>query len=165
MKVYNYNSEGYLIGVSELDESDKCQITGNWLIPGMATEKEPPIEKEGFEVKFIVNEWKYIKLLTNEEKKIQGLISLEDGELIQDNKLIRLDKPSELHSWNGSEWYLDDVKVYNASLPTQEELNNIEFEANLLEKLIEWYRDWETDRKSTRLNSSHSAKARMPSSA
>ena len=28
-----------------------------------------------------------------------------------------------------------------------------------------WYRDWETDRKSTRLNSSHSAKSRMPSSA
>ena len=29
----------------------------------------------------------------------------------------------------------------------------------------ELYRDWETDRKSTRLNSSHSAKSRMPSSA
>ena len=29
----------------------------------------------------------------------------------------------------------------------------------------EQYRDWETDRKSTRLNSSHSAKSRMPSSA
>ena len=29
----------------------------------------------------------------------------------------------------------------------------------------EGYRDWETDRKSTRLNSSHSAKSRMPSSA
>ena len=29
----------------------------------------------------------------------------------------------------------------------------------------DWYRDWETDRKSTRLNSSHSAKSRMPSSA
>ena len=29
----------------------------------------------------------------------------------------------------------------------------------------EFYRDWETDRKSTRLNSSHSAKTRMPSSA
>ena len=27
------------------------------------------------------------------------------------------------------------------------------------------YRDWETDRKSTRLNSNHSAKSRMPSSA
>ena len=31
--------------------------------------------------------------------------------------------------------------------------------------LLTWYRDWETDRKSTRLNSSHSAKSRMPSSA
>ena len=30
----------------------------------------------------------------------------------------------------------------------------------------EWlYRDWETDRKSTRLNSSHSGESRMPSSA
>ena len=34
------------------------------------------------------------------------------------------------------------------------------------EGFIPWiYRDWETDRKSTRLNSSHSAKSRMPSSA
>ena len=31
--------------------------------------------------------------------------------------------------------------------------------------LHDLYRDWETDRKSTRLNSSHSAKSRMPSSA
>ena len=37
-----------------------------------------------------------------------------------------------------------------------------EVEENGDEKL---YRDWETDRKSTRLNSSHSAKSRMPSSA
>ena len=29
----------------------------------------------------------------------------------------------------------------------------------------ELYRDWETDRKSTRLNSSHSGESRMPSSA
>ena len=36
----------------------------------------------------------------------------------------------------------------------------------LQEELIKRvYRDWETDRKSTRLNSSHSAKSRMPSSA
>ena len=33
------------------------------------------------------------------------------------------------------------------------------------EQVIQMYRDWETDRKSTRLNSSHSAKSRMPSSA
>ena len=33
------------------------------------------------------------------------------------------------------------------------------------EEIKHQYRDWETDRKSTRLNSSHSAKSRMPSSA
>ena len=32
-------------------------------------------------------------------------------------------------------------------------------------EMLQEYRDWETDRKSTRLNSSHSAKSRMPSSA
>ena len=32
-------------------------------------------------------------------------------------------------------------------------------------KLLDTYRDWETDRKSTRLNSSHSGESRMPSSA
>ena len=32
-------------------------------------------------------------------------------------------------------------------------------------KYISSYRDWETDRKSTRLNSSHSGESRMPSSA
>ena len=31
--------------------------------------------------------------------------------------------------------------------------------------LIPMYRDWETDRKSTRLNSSHRSLSRMPSSA
>ena len=35
----------------------------------------------------------------------------------------------------------------------------------ILEIKNKLYRDWETDRKSTRLNSSHSAKSRMPSSA
>ena len=36
---------------------------------------------------------------------------------------------------------------------------------NLVAMIARSYRDWETDRKSTRLNSSHSAKSRMPSSA
>ena len=31
--------------------------------------------------------------------------------------------------------------------------------------IMRLYRDWETDRKSTRLNSSHSGESRMPSSA
>ena len=36
---------------------------------------------------------------------------------------------------------------------------------NTPQLVTNFYRDWETDRKSTRLNSSHSAKSRMPSSA
>ena len=33
------------------------------------------------------------------------------------------------------------------------------------DRFMKAYRDWETDRKSTRLNSSHSGESRMPSSA
>ena len=39
------------------------------------------------------------------------------------------------------------------------------FDTKFQEVLGATYRDWETDRKSTRLNSSHSGEARMPSSA
>ena len=40
------------------------------------------------------------------------------------------------------------------------------FDSNWVElDKLESYRDWETDRKSTRLNSSHSGESRMPSSA
>ena len=39
------------------------------------------------------------------------------------------------------------------------------YAARLVEKGFALYRDWETDRKSTRLNSSHSRASRMPSSA
>ncbi len=120
MKVYNYDLEGYLLGVSELDNSDKCQITGDWLIPAQATDKEPLQEKEGFEVKFIDNEWQYIKLLTDEEKKINGELPLEKGEIIQDNHLIKLEKPSELHSWDGIEWHLDEEKIRISKLPSKE---------------------------------------------
>ena len=45
---------------------------------------------------------------------------------------------------------------------------NLEQEAiikNLMDVKLSPYRDWETDRKSTRLNSSHITRSRMPSSA
>ena len=113
MKVHNYNSDGYFIGISDLDNSDKCQITGDWLIPGNSTEKEPLTEKEGYEVKFNGKDWQYIKLLTDEENKIQGLLSLEEGEEIIDGTLIKVEKPRDLYSWSyeNTEWYLDEEKV------------------------------------------------------
>ena len=45
---------------------------------------------------------------------------------------------------------------------TQNQLDKNLAEVNSLSKS---YRDWETDRKSTRLNSSHITRSRMPSSA
>ena len=116
MKVYNYNSEGYLIGISELDESDKCQITGNWLIPAMATEKEPLETKEGFEIKFLENEWQYIKLLTDEEKKIAEELQLEEGEKIIDGTLVIVEKPSTYYVWN----YITFEWEYNSEIRKNE---------------------------------------------
>ena len=46
-----------------------------------------------------------------------------------------------------------------------DELQLLDIQCQICEKNLSGYRDWETDRKSTRLNSSHSAKSRMPSSA
>ena len=125
MKVYNYDNQGYLIGVSELDNSDKCQITGDWLIPAQATDKEPLQAKEGFEVKFIDNEWQYIKLLTDEEKKIAGTLALEEGEKIIDGVLVTVEKPSAYSVWN----YITFEWEYNSEIRKNEiyvELENID---------------------------------------
>ena len=51
-------------------------------------------------------------------------------------------------------------KKYLSKVKSLELHNNI---VSIVKAIV--YRDWETDRKSTRLNSSHSAKSRMPSSA
>ena len=70
----------------------------------------------------------------------------------------------------------DIVKKYESMAEKIRSNDNMPYEQRVsgLDKLIHYfimeakenpYRDWETDRKSTRLNSSHSAKSRMPSSA
>ena len=85
------------------------------------------------------------------QRKVGHLTKItEDGELIQeiiDESYVITDKP-----------------MYNTTLYKNKDKNSLIFGEH-----IDWiwnkYRDWETDRKSTRLNSSHSAKYRMPSSA
>ena len=54
------------------------------------------------------------------------------------------------------------AETYAGALGSQSGIAGVRGDSN---QTIECYRDWETDRKSTRLNSSHSAKSRMPSSA
>ena len=66
---------------------------------------------------------------------------------------------------NGSDFF--EIRGRQANIEMFNHYQAAEFASNMLratQYFIE-YRDWETDRKSTRLNSSHSAKSRMPSSA
>ena len=56
------------------------------------------------------------------------------------------------------------IREFNSTVDSHELEWHLDKEDRLVE-VMEQYRDWETDRKSTRLNSSHSAKSRMPSSA
>ena len=60
----------------------------------------------------------------------------------------------------------DFISVKNRLPLEQRDIGRFDFYKldDLIDKAMN-YRDWETDRKSTRLNSSHSAKSRMPSSA
>ena len=138
MKVYTYDENGYLTGENVLDNSDKCQITGDWLIPGMATEKEPLEAKEGFEVKFNGSDWEYEKILTDEEKKINGELQLEEGEKIEDGSIVTITSPGEYYAWNYStlEWGLDEEA--EAEALAQAELIQAEKDAEFLEMLEKW---------------------------
>ena len=87
------------------------------------------------------------------------------------NKVIKSSEwfeDGKSHGWEETviERYYGNFKKDMATLSHDEK--KMLFDKDILDKLskdIELYRDWETDRKSTRLNSSHSAKSRMPSSA
>ena len=57
------------------------------------------------------------------------------------------------------------LQTFLASAGTILTLTSKEEQQAALIALVDFYRDWETDRKSTRLNSSHSGESRMPSSA
>ena len=79
--------------------------------------------------------------------------------LIYKNELnIELPNWTELYSGTRIENSLELAETVSTVLG--ENATEVEFEDRQAT-----YRDWETDRKSTRLNSSHSAKSRMPSSA
>ena len=74
------------------------------------------LEKEGYEVKFLENEWQYIKLLTDEEKKIAEELPLEEGEKIIDSVLVTVEKPSIYYVWN----YITFEWEYNSEIRKNE---------------------------------------------
>ena len=71
---------------------------------------------------------------------------------------------AQLESWLKSNHITTyQVTGYSGKLRTKD--RNITIAYELPDKPKPSYRDWETDRKSTRLNSSHRSLSRMPSSA
>lgn len=53
-----------------------------------------------------------IREMTREELVEIGVeVSLEEGEVIKGNKIIKLARPSKYHKWNGKEWTVDIKEV------------------------------------------------------
>ena len=59
----------------------------------------------------------------------------------------------------------DKIRESAKKVLANSEKENERLISTQLQRMINAYRDWETDRKSTRLNSSHRSLSRMPSSA
>ena len=80
------------------------------------------------------------------------------------NRLLQEQFKAELENWRGFDAMYDArlkaFSLYNV-MPQEVEKNV----AQTMSFYAAAYRDWETDRKSTRLNSSHITRSRMPSSA
>ncbi len=57
MTIYHYNSDGQYLGSSDLNSSDKCPITGDYLIPAFTTTTAPPTISDGQQAYFIDGAW------------------------------------------------------------------------------------------------------------
>ena len=73
---------------------------------------------------------------------------------------------NEVWSSSGGTQYGEKTKISPSYQTIPAGVNSLKWNSiDMTATFTVQYRDWETDRKSTRLNSSHSAKSRMPSSA
>ena len=92
------------------------------------------------------------------EKITKALIE-EINDITSYSDLIKLQKLIDVVIYND---FRNSEKIRSAVAETKKKINTTELK-NKENKSS--YRDWETDRKSTRLNSSHRSLSRMPSSA
>lgn len=161
MNVYHYDFNGYYTHTSELDNSDKCQITWDWLIPGQATEKKPLEEKEGYEVKWNGSDWEYEKILTEDDKKVLGEILLEEGEIIKDNTLVKIEKPSDDCIWYNNEWLTTEMQKIKGLLKLEEGEKIVDNTLTKVEKPSELY-SWDYETKEWFLDEEKVKKSKKP---
>lgn len=87
MQIFNYDNNGRFIGASEADISPL--EPSEYLIPALATDKEPLSSKDGFEIYWNGNDWEYKEI--PKEKPMQ---------------------PNEFSVWDEESWsWIDDEKL------------------------------------------------------
>lgn len=106
----------------------------------------PELNKEDFIIVEQEQVFKYpitdntgiIREMTREELVEIGVeVSLEEGEVIKGNKIIKFAKPSQYHKWNGKEWTVDleEVKEQKREIFKNElkekEYSDFEYEGNI----------------------------------
>lgn len=98
MEIYNYDENGKFVGISKADRSPLEPDT--YLIPAMATDKAPPIAKDGFELYWNETAWEYRE--TPKEKPEQ---------------------PNEYSLWDEALWtWVEDADIkaaYDARIASQ----------------------------------------------
>ena len=73
-----------------------------------------------------------IREKTREELVEEGIeIELQEGEVIQDKKLIIIPKPSEYHVWSGAEWTVDLQAIKNKKLEALKQIRDEKCKENL----------------------------------
>ncbi|KYM44113.1 hypothetical protein A2U15_07410 [Fusobacterium necrophorum subsp. funduliforme] len=73
-----------------------------------------------------------IREKTREELVEEGIeIELQEGEVIQDKKLVTFPKPSEYHAWNGHEWIADLERAKKEKRNELKEIRNQKIEENI----------------------------------
>ena len=102
--VYLFDEEYKYIGIGESIPHPFGM--GEDTIPYNATYAIPPEAKEGYDIVFIPatdttqERWKYERILSEAEKKVNGETELTDGEYVEDGELVIVEQPSVLHVWN-----------------------------------------------------------------
>lgn len=73
-----------------------------------------------------------LREMTREEQLFAGLeISLEEGEIIKRKKIIKIEKPSQWHTWTGKEWEVDLEAVKASKREELKAVRTAKIQANI----------------------------------
>jgi len=154
MTIYNYNNEGFYTGESLADESPLEK--GVFLIPANASTTKPPVEKEGFDIKFNVETNSFVhveKIIKIEDEKVEELPVdennvptritplqaklqlLEIGLLDEVEEIVKTDRKVEIYWANAQNFNKDDEILKSMAIAinlSNEQLDDLFLQASKL---------------------------------